>query len=245
MKRVYSSVYEFIWFCISKHCSRLFALQQANEPLSSKQSSNIWLEEIALVVQDKLESVKEKRCLIRLVRAYVFSIKTFNSVRHEVMLRDAKEGSSTSLSNIRIGKILLVLFLAANSFVGIWITYNYQAMAGQFSFAATLIAMLSYFSVAWCIFAARALPQFKLTLVILIAFTSLNTLFWKLWQTYINSAGDCYSEVCMLIAPESIFQSTTIKPSIILFWLIFLMLLSFKNPITNYLTFKKSNNRSL
>ena len=236
MKRIYLSLYNFIWFCVSKHCARLLSHPTDFKHLPTGQ---FWLEEIGFIVQDKLDSVKEKKCLISLFRAYSFSLQILISTRNEAKLSAAKQSYEHKVQKIVFGQYSLVLLLTANTLLGLGLTYSFQVE--QFSFASTLLAVLSYIGVAWCVFEARAIPLFKTTLILLIILTTFNTYFLDLWQP----AEACYSEICALLADGGIFQTTPLKLSITLFWIICLVLLSTKNPIRDYLNYKKSTGRRL
>lgn len=245
MKSVYLKVYELIWLCVTQHCSRMFSVDQKSDTPSPNQELNWWLEEIGDGVLDNLDSLRKKTCMIRLVKTYIASLKVFKSIHQEFQLRDAQQSLSKSSLQVRIGKYSLLALLVLSTALGMFVTYSYQMNDLQITSFATIVAVLSYIAIAWGAFAARALPHFKLILLSLIAFTGSKTFFWDLWITYVSTTGNCYSEFCILISPSSIFQSTTISLSMIAFWSLFLILLSFQNPIKTYLTYKKSTNRRL
>lgn len=242
MKRFYFNLYNLIWFCVSRHCSFLSNYSVSLNSQSYSQFSQYCLDEIAWLVQEKLEQVKESRCLIRLFKAYVFSLKTLTSMRQEMKLSAAQKSYPHTSSTINLGKYTLIIFLMINTLIGLAVSYTYQY--GQFSLFSSLIAVLSYATVVWCLLQARALLLFKTTLLILITLTSFNAFFWNIWQSFTNTTN-CYSEICTLMLPNSLFQGDFIKPILIIFWVSFFITLNLKNPVTTYLTYKESQDRRL
>ena len=239
MKRIYLQIYNFVWFWISKHCNNMFS---HNYSMSSGQSELIWLEELGSVIEYELEKSKKKHCFLHLCKIYIFAFKSRNSVRNEGKLRTAQESYAELAQRIKLGKYLLMALLTVNALLGLWVTFNYQVIDGSFSFTNSVIAIITYGVIAWSVFEARASLIFKLTLISVISLTSLNAFLWPLWQ---DISSSCYNEICALLNPNGLFQNLEVKIPILIFWFSFLLVMSFKTPISDYLTYRKSLNRLL